>query len=183
MVLLVTQPGFAQQYLHLLRLLATVSVESSPINVVVKLHPRDSDTTVNVFSTHVKGTPRNAIHVVRDFDIRVLIQQAEIVVTIFSNVGIEAAMENKKLVVANLEQRKLPLPLDTFGVGLNARTESELFDALNGLLVSNDVISTLNERRQHFFMSNPHLTAGNSTERLWSLIQANVVPQTVSQDR
>ena len=82
-----------------------------------------------------------------------------------------------------LEQRKLPLPLDTFGVGLNARTESELFDALNGLLVSNELISTLNERRQHFFMSNPHLTAGNSTERLWSLIQANVVPQNASQDR
>ena len=183
MVLLVTQPGFAQQYLHLLKLLATVSVESSPINVVVKLHPRDSDTTVHVFSTHVKDTPRNTVHVVRDFDIRVLIQQAEIVVTIFSNVGIEAAMENKKLVVANLEQRKLPLPLDTFGVGLNARTESELFDALNGLLLNNNAVSTLSERRRQFFASNPHLKTGNSTERLWSLIQEDLAtPKPISGD-
>ena len=183
MVLLAAQPGYAQQYLRLLGLLATASLASGPINVVVKLHPHESDTTVNVFTTHVKGTPRNAIHVVRDFNIRVLIQQAEVVITIFSNVGIEAALEGKKLVVANLEQHGLPLPLDKFAVGLNATTESELFDALNGLLLNNNAVSTLNERRRQFFASNPHLKAGNSTERLWSLIQEDLVtPKTISGD-
>ena len=155
--------------------MAQIDVESGPINIVNKLHTSESDAVLNVYLEHTKEVSKNFVHVIRDFEIHQLIKQAEVVITIFSNVGIEAAIWGKKLIIANLEREDLPLPLDKLNIGLNAYSEREFLDALRGLLSNGKTLETLNRRRRSFFRKNEHLRQGDSVAKIWALIEGNMM--------
>ncbi len=175
MVLFAAQPGHLDKNRRLLRLMAQIDVESGPINIVNKLHPSESDAVLSAYLEHAKEVSKNFVHVIRDFEIHQLIKQAEVVVTIFSNVGIEAAIWGKKLIIANLEREDLPLPLDKLNIGLNAYSEREFLDALRGLLSNGKTLETLNRRRRSFFRKNEHLRQGDSVAKIWALIEGNMM--------
>ena len=179
LVLLATQPGMFQQYVRLLRLMATINIDSVVINVVVKLHPHESDTILNAYREQATEESTNNIQVIRDVDLNQLITQADVVVTIYSNVGIEAAIAGKQLIVANLEHQELPFPLDKFKVGLNAYSELEFTNALCALLLNSDARDALRSHRSHFFEMNPNLKNQNSTETLWALLKEQLTAPTL----
>ena len=175
MVLFAAQPGRFDQSLRLLRLMAQMEFESGPINIVNKLHPSESNSVLHAYLDQADEASKNYIHVIRDFQIHQLMKQADVVVTIFSNVGIEAAIWGKRLIIANLDREELPLPIDKFDVGLNAYSEQEFCDALRGLLSNGKAVETLNRVRLNFFRENEHLKQGNSVERLWAIIGENLM--------
>ena len=174
LILFAAQPGRLEHNLRLLRLMAAVDAGVGPVQIVNKMHPSESDAVVDGYRERTSGATGHNIEVVREADINDLLQRADVVVTIFSSVGIEAAILGKKLIVANLDREELPLPLDRFGIGLTAYSDREFSDLLGGLLSGGDVVNTLTTLRGDFFRHNDHLRQGSSVERLWELINENL---------
>jgi CDP-glycerol glycerophosphotransferase (TagB/SpsB family) len=175
LVCFATQPGATDKGLRIVSLMGQARPASSPFNAVIKLHPRETDEVLLAYAKAIEdgGFP-SEFRVVRDLDMQALLSASDVVITIFSNVGVEAALMNKKLLIANLGREALPLPLDEFEIGLNAYDDGEFVKLLCDLVDERGEYALLQKRRARYLSDNAHLLEGRSAERIWSIIRENL---------
>jgi CDP-glycerol glycerophosphotransferase (TagB/SpsB family) len=179
LVCLATQPGSVDKCLRILRLMGQARPASGAFNALIKLHPRESDRAMARYRKAIDdGGFEGEFRVARDVDMHDVLAASDVVITIFSNVGVEAALMDKKLIVANLDREPLPLPLDEFEIGLNAYSDEDFVSMLRDLLDETGDFELLKARRARYFRDNAHLLEGRSTDRIWSIIRENLrLPQ------
>jgi CDP-glycerol glycerophosphotransferase (TagB/SpsB family) len=174
LVCFATQPGRSAGCLRIARLVAETRPSTGPYNAIVKLHPQDTESIESYQSVLDRIETDNEVKVLRDAPMHPLIRASNVVITIFSNVGIEAAIFGKDLLVANLENEELPLPLDKFGIGANAYSDEEFREALARLLSEPEFRALHRQRRRRFFESNPQLLRGDSCQRICELLRQHM---------
>lgn len=154
------------------RLLAGVRSDRSPLNIVIKLHPTASKEFQEELASYCSSLrTQHALLVVSGFDIHKLLQMSELLITVSSNVGIEAAILDKDILIANLEGRELSPPLDKFEIGINATDDSSFVAGVEGILNNPDVRAALRIKRQRYRTENAHLIVGQSGQRIAALIE------------
>lgn len=160
---------------RIIQRLAEVRSQSGPVTVIIKLHP--SATTE--FEDELKAiaarllTP-NAVIILKQYELQKLLLACDILITVSSNVGVEAAILEKDIVIANLERRQLSPPLDEFEIGVVAHTDREFVTAIERILDDPRARTELATQRQRYRRENAQLVAGASTELIADAIASHL---------
>lgn len=184
LVVFATQPVDVEKTLQVIELLAKTDADDMKLDILIKLHPRDTDeylTFIRRFTASL-SSPHNLL-VDREIDIHHLIMKSQIVVTMFSNVGIEAAIAGKNLLVSNIGREQMPLPLDEMNIGLNAHTEREFLEGMRALLLNEDTRKSVLATREEYFKLNPQFLRGDSVSTISEFLLEKCSPPAVQGER
>lgn len=175
-VLFAAQEGFDYETYEISSALAKLQGADRPCQIFVKVHPRSPDELLASLRNRLdaSGSSHNIV-VTRDQDIQTLLAAADIVVTIFSNVGIEAAAIGKSLVIAKFGDQELPLPLDHFGIGYVATSPAEVAVAVHRYLTDEEFRNSQTARQAGYFHDNPLMASGGSADAIADMVEAAVL--------
>jgi len=114
--LFASQPGLEDLAIRALRALASVHSNHRELVIVLKLHPRTTQIQSDELHTALKDldTPHTTI-VAKDQPIESLIRRADVILTAYSNVGLEAAILNKPVIFTPFENTFLSLGTTEIG--------------------------------------------------------------------
>jgi len=169
-----SQPVGMEKNLEITRLLAQSKVDDLVFNILIKLHPRDTNETLDLYIKYVASLKsRHDIVVSRDIDVYKVVYLSDVLVTMFSNVGVEAAIMGKNVLIANLGGENCPLPLDEFNIGCNAYTDEEFHEGLVGLITCQEFREKIFLTRAKYFADNPHFINGNAIDNVVSLFKGS----------
>jgi hypothetical protein len=144
---------------------AANTVENSLL--IVKLHPRTPLDAVEGIQAMVQAESTGDVQVQREGDIYALMKAADLVVTQFSNVGLEAAMMGRSVLSINLTGADYVVDLARLGVATRATSEEEVVTKVHALLSDEESRAELRASREAYFDKNPELrdlTAGETVE-------------------
>ena len=91
---------------------------------------------------------------------------ADVIVVLFSNVGVEAALMDLPMVIAKLDMETMPLPLDEFGIGATATNPDELRAMVTSMLYDEAFRNEIAAGRRRYIEANPFLAGRNSTRAI-----------------
>ena len=171
-VLFATQPGFENQTNNIIQSIASTFIKSKKASphLIVKLHPRTSRDETNLIKNTMNNFNNHNITIEKTGSISTLIQKSDIIITMFSNVGIEGAIAKKPLIIAKANIEKLPLPLDDFEIGYVAETYDDISIAINKF-ITDKAFQTLYQRKlEKFAERNPIMMSGRSAELIANVI-------------
>lgn len=106
-------------------------------------------------------------------DLREKLPIADILITEYSLVGVEASLLGKPIIVANMSDEKFypySLQFHNESIALYATNSQELFDCINKLLSDNKIDSILAVAREKFNYEFNYLNDGNATERVFKIL-------------
>ena len=174
-ILYAAQEGLEAEARRVLNALASVRESAQPITVLVKLHPRSSDEVLvdlRDWATQLRGNHKLIVE--RSWPIEVTLAACDLVITAYSNVGIEAAILGKPVLVSHFGTEDLPLPLDQLGIGFVARTEAALSEFVFTLQNDAECSSECTAIQQAYFDANPVMRTGRSAEVIADRIKAGI---------
>lgn len=138
------------------------AIAKLPFNViefVVKLHPNE-DGKIQRFileELKVKG-----VHIVNGIDSRELTAVSDMVVTVSSTTGLEAAVMGKTLVYINITDKPDVIPFEQMGIGVRCTTVDELYGIFKSVFLDNKIIKLP--------MMKEYQTDGHASDRVGELI-------------
>ncbi|WEK57375.1 MAG: hypothetical protein P0Y52_12615 [Candidatus Brevundimonas phytovorans] len=135
--------------------------------LIVKLHPRTPLDAVEGLRAMVEAEATGEVKVQREGDIYALMKAADLVVTQFSNVGLEAAMMGRAVLSINLTGADYVVDLARLGVAMRATSDEEVVAKVHALLSDEESRAELHASREAYFNKNPELrdlTAGETVE-------------------
>lgn len=164
------QHGQGQEGEQIIRLMvrAANTVENSLL--IVKLHPRTGPDAVEGLRRLVMAEATGEVRVQRDGDIYALIRAADLVVTQFSNVGLEAAVMGRPVVSVNLTGEDYVVDLARMGVAARAASPEEVIEKVHALLSDDAARQALAESRGAYFDRNPELRDLVAADRVRDLV-------------
>lgn len=172
-VFFAAQVGFDDETKTIVRTLATLNVsEGLGVECIVKLHPRTPDEVI-VQCEHVANmaNANHNIKVTKDGEIADYLVASDVVITIFSNVGIEAAVVGRNLIIAKFSDAPLPIPMDEFGIGYVAKDGKMLRDGITAFLEDTDFAKKYKDLQDVYRDENPSMVLGNSAEILTDVVE------------
>ncbi|MEL7454858.1 MAG: hypothetical protein AAGJ50_15995, partial [Pseudomonadota bacterium] len=170
--LFATQPGIEDVAV---RVLCTLSERVLPANsglrVRVKMHPRSTAADITKLRSTIEDlTSARNFELLESGDIDTLIDECDLVLTAYSNVGLEAAIRGKPVIFTPLDTGMAPLC--TPGLGEIAQSDDAVADLVSSLL-QDEAFRHAHATAQHlFFDANPHLRDGTSTAEIKRAIDA-----------
>ncbi|MDD9899950.1 MAG: hypothetical protein OXT65_03120 [Alphaproteobacteria bacterium] len=169
-VLCALQPVGADNSTRMIEALINVCRDLNDTMLVLKPHPREKHlipTYAAIIDT--QGAGHFCTVTDRD-DTPALIAASQVVVTAFSNVGMEAALQNRAVISLNLGGGESPWRIDKMGLATLAETEEELEAKLHALLTDPATQKQAAEKRATYLRENPHLQKGSAAERVMDFI-------------
>ena len=164
-VFFAAQIGHEDDAEAVIRALANINdVEGDDVIHLVKLHPRTPPEDIKLFQSY--ADEENSSHKVRvsiEGDIAQYLFASDVVITVYSNVGVEAAILSKNLIIAKFSDAPLPLPLDEFKIGYTASDSDDLNYAVKCFLKSPEFMTKHQEMQSVYRAENPAMVEGNST--------------------
>ena len=166
-ILIATQATFTTEFLSITKIVAGVAASRKDSFVVIKLHPRESENFVRQYQEAIESAGASACTcIIKEADIYEILKASDFVVTIFSNVGMDAALVGKNVISANIIKQELPVDIAGYGLALNADTPEKLEQYTNDLLDNIGAAKELEHKRQQFISKNPELVDGKVLERI-----------------
>ena len=173
-VFFAAQIGLEREAETIIREMAKIeSVDGQAVKGLVKLHPRTPITDVARYEHYANDeNPNHKVAIHHEGDIADFLLSSDVVITAYSNVGIEAAILGKPLIIAKLTGAPLPLPMDEFKIGYVAQSGNDVSNAIEQFFTSETF------RKQHLNLqgayrtANPAMVAGNSTQIIAEAIDA-----------
>lgn len=186
LVVFATQPvggGYLQQIINVL--LRTLASDPST-RLVIKLHPQEADLIERYQSWLPDMTNGKPPLIIADINVYKLLAAADLVVMISSNIGLEAAMLDRPVLLVNLNNDPNVAPFVAQGIALGAYNEAEMEQQIDRLLNDAQTIEQLAKSRRAYFEANPQLIDGRATERVTHLLHMiaagqHVPPRQLSQ--
>ncbi|MCW5697410.1 MAG: CDP-glycerol glycerophosphotransferase family protein [Bauldia sp.] len=172
-VLFAAQEGSYSDAQAITAALAELDMAAGEITVLVKLHPSslpELGTELAAIAAAAGGPHRFLI--VQTVPIETALAAADVVITVYSNVGIEAAIVGKPLIVAKFSDEDLPLPLDRFGIGFVAADGAALRDGVVRFLTDDVFRARYQAGQKAFLAANPVMEEGGSADLLAARIMA-----------
>jgi hypothetical protein len=140
------------------RALAIACAQDAGFVVVVKLHP-SADEDQAVAYAELTALARGRFSVVANAALSEVIAASSVVVTRFSNVGLEAALAGKSVIACRFGEGIPAIPLDRMGVAAAADSPESLAALLRDLLGNGPISRTLAASRAAYTLANPQLLA------------------------
>lgn len=171
LVMFAAQHGASEADIEIIRRLADVIRDSSDSILLIKLHPRSRDVYIDEIRRLTDGLlPASRLRVVRTPDIYELIVASDLVVTQFSNVGLEAAVLDRQTLSVNLTGADYPIDLHEMGISEQALSAEELRIKVLSLLHDERAIAEAIASRASFFARNPEVKRGDGAKKVSALI-------------
>ena len=149
------------------------SVDGQAVKGLVKLHPRTPITDVARYEHYANDeNPNHKVAIHHEGDIADFLLSSDVVITAYSNVGIEAAILGKPLIIAKLTGAPLPLPMDEFKIGYVAQSGNDIFNAIEQFFTSETFRKKHLNLQGAYRTANPAMVAGNSTQIIAEAIDA-----------
>jgi hypothetical protein len=166
-ILFATQHGLGDvNEVTLASLLETLAPVSG-IRLLVKCHPREQITSHYAYQQIVsKADAHDWCNVITTGDIYKMISAADLVITQFSNVGLEAAVAGKPVLAINLLNRKYPVDLSELGICMGVNCKKQLKDVLLKFLNNGAYAGELIEKQKDYLLKNPELWEGDPARRI-----------------
>lgn len=141
--------------------------------LIIKLHPNE-DSIQSTFEKIVAESPPTALppRVIRRTNLYALLLAAEMVITFFSNVGLEAVMLDRPVMLINLSGEPDLLPLVQQKTALGAYSEAEIAHQINRLLSDPAAARELQASRRLYLQANSQITDGKATERVVEMLRS-----------
>lgn len=160
LVTFMSQPNAEREDAFRTIIRALNSIDCSDINFIVKLHPNE-DGRIQELILHEYGFDR--IKLVKNFDARELLAVSDLIMTVSSTTGLEAAVMGKLLVYVNVTDKEDFIPFDDMRIGIKCTNDSELADVLKDALINGKSLS-LPE-------TSSYKTDGKASERVGELVK------------
>jgi CDP-glycerol glycerophosphotransferase (TagB/SpsB family) len=172
-LLFATQVGFEDDAQTITRALAGVThVDGRVVRHIVKLHPRTATSELRLLNEVASQENRNhTVTVVADDKIQDYLAASDIVLTMFSNVGTEAAVLGRKLIIAKFSDDPLPVPMDEFGFAYVAKSPSDLQEAISRFITDEKFIHDQAKNQRTYRAANRSMVAGDSVKQLSRAIE------------
>jgi hypothetical protein len=146
--------------------------------LIIKLHPRESALIRKRYENLVtRLMAEECCEIVLEVPIAQVIARADIVVTFFSNVGLEAAVLGKDVLTLALDG-EYPMNFHRHGLAMAASTPEEIDGQLTRYLTDNAFRADITAQRHAFLAGNSQLYSGNTGKRLCSYIESFPVADT-----
>jgi tetratricopeptide (TPR) repeat protein len=142
-----------------------------PVHMIIKLHPSDSLSAKDKYQDFVcRMDAKDWVDLVIEGNLTSMILAADLVVTLYSNVGIEAAILDRNVLSIQLEQVPFPIDLADIGVAVKAQSVTELNKAIYELLYDGNLAKVCKKRRLEYIKKNAQLCSGSVEERIAKII-------------
>jgi glycosyltransferase involved in cell wall biosynthesis len=170
-VLFATQPFPLLTTRRMVEPVAQVLARIGGIDLVLKVHPRES---TDRYEPLVRDLSSGGVKIwiVAEADLHLLLTAAELLVTGFSNVVMEAALLDCPVLTINLTGEPEPLPYAEWGIALAVHSAEEAEAAMVRILSDPKAMDHLKAGREQLRMREPQLVDGKSTERVVDLIRS-----------
>ncbi|RWD52427.1 MAG: hypothetical protein EOS75_29360 [Mesorhizobium sp.] len=146
------------------------AMEAHPdAQLVIRVHPSSGAADIVRISTLTSGLGANA-EIEKDGSIAASLAAADLVVTRYSNTGLEAAMLGKLVIAADFHQERPPIPLDEMGVAIKAATPDDLRRAIADVRNNGPAAEQFYHTCQEYFQKNPQMLDEDSEISLWKAI-------------
>jgi len=159
------QIGLEEDAERIIKALATIGKTGGKhIQSIVKLHPRSPVEDI----MHFESVANNAnmdhqVSIVNEGEISDFLIASDIVITVYSNVGIEATIARKNLIIAKFRDEPLPLPLEEFDIGFVAKNEEEIKKAILSFFEKPNFVNKYQALQEKYCDDNPAMVEGTST--------------------
>lgn|GEM_PF-3766998 len=112
------------------------------INLVIKLHPNETDTRESVYAALAKKHNFTRLIVLKNTPVMNVVVACDIMSTYFSTVGLEAFALKRPVICLNPFQDTVPFDLVEMGVAAEAKSATELLQKIKDILSnSNDTLA------------------------------------------
>lgn len=172
LVMLATQPLDMEENHALIDLTIEALSAVPQARLVVKLHPAEKDERLAAFRRQVAASPLAERTVVtREHDTYRLLAAADLVVNVFSNVGIEAAILDLDVVAVEIGVDTEMFSLGSLGLVEAARSRETAIAQIRGLLLDPASRAAARRLREAYFERNPQLRDGRTLDRLAAILE------------
>lgn len=160
LVIFMSQPNREREEVFRTLVEAITILPPNTIEFVVKLHPNEDGKIQRLILSqlHIQG-----IHIVKNIDSRELIAVSDMVVTVSSTTGLEAAVMGKTLVYINVTDRPDVIPFKEMGIGLRCSNVDELYEMFKLILIDKVKVESPCLSEYH--------TDGKAAQRVGEIIQ------------
>lgn len=130
------------------------------IQLVVKLHPNEDGKIQELI---MKEFGINSVKLIKNADARELIAISDLLITVSSTTGLEAAVMGKPLLYINTTGFDDDIPFADMGIGIRCSTADELTDQISRIFDSRSGIKTFHNKK--------YATDGRAAERVGDLVR------------
>jgi len=174
-ILYALQEGFEADAKVIIKALAPLTkIGDRSVKIIAKLHPRTPTENIAMYrSIAEKAHKSHLVEVVSDTRISTYLAACDVAITLFSNVGTEAAVLRKNLIIANVSGDPIPLPMDEFDIGHVVTRADDLVPSIVRFFEDEDFQAAHAARLDRFEANNPHMVEGTSTATLNAVLEAS----------
>jgi len=136
--------------------------------VIVKVHPREDLRPYELLAEEVGS---NGLQVVKDVDLRSLIESSDLVIVNVSLVGLEAMVLGKPVVVVNFTRRPEVIPYAAEGAALLAKTPKDVECSIRTALFDSRARRSMHEKAEKFISQYASGADGKANRRIVELME------------
>lgn len=135
---------------------------------IIKTHPKERDQDIDAYRKLIKKhkIKESAARIVLDQDIYELIKISDLVITLFSNVGMEAALFDKDVWSVNTNRATYPCDITIEGLVEKVHGTKTLQRYIEDWFGPQKYATKMQEKRKKFFAKNPEQRGENVFESL-----------------
>lgn len=142
----------------------TSFAENNDVSFALRLHPKEMSDVVKRLEKFLDNSNLNAA--IDDRSIEDFLMSADIIITEFSNVGLEAGILGKPLLILKLPGGPAIPPLDEFGIGLTVTSYENCCRALQEFIMNGPENANFPDTSKAFASANPNLYYGNTVDAI-----------------
>lgn len=167
----------------ILSALTSIHINSEKVKVIFKMHYMMNQDAHDSYKEYYKDSENLIIE--REMDIYSLIQTSDVVVTLFSNVALEAAILKKPCICVSIDGKPYPEPMDlpSWGIAESAANTEELKQKATELMTSKFKQKSLLTRQQDYFDQNPYGILESAPKKISSTLQTILKKQQIPTER
>ena len=175
-ILFAAQVGLDDEMEEIVSTLAQIGeIKGVTPEIIVKLHPRSSAEEVRRYkAAAIASRPDHHLTFVQTGNIADFLTASDVVITVYSNVGTEAAIMGKPLIIAKFGELPLPVPMDEFGFSYVARNPDDLIEATKKFLEDAEFAHEQALVQQAYRDANPAMVDGNSLDIIVGVISDTI---------
>ena len=159
-VTFMSQPNAEREDVFRTLIEAVKKIDPVKVNFVVKLHPNEDGRIQQVI---MNDMGINNLLLVKNIDARELLAVSDLIITVSSTTGLEAAVMGKPLAYINITGKEDYIPFADMGIGIKCTNSLELYDVLKHI--------ALNERLPILANISKYKTDGNAAVRVGDLVE------------
>lgn len=168
---------FASQYLIVQDCIASLDAilprlkQQKNFVLIIKTHPKEREENLKKYQDIVKKHKMRAdtVQIKTDLDIYDAIKISDLIITLFSNVGMEAGLFDKDVWSININKAQYPCDITSEGLVANVNSKKKLTRYIDDWFGERKYPAQMQKKRAKFFRKNPEQRDAMVLERLFAL--------------